>query len=237
MERAQHLKTKFPTSPPVVCVLTNSNTPSQTKQQILLITIIILFHVVGIIGLAIPGIRPLFLKLVPLHIVVMLAVIVGSHKLFSERFLFFFIIIFITGFVGEWLGVHKNWIFGDYHYGKTLGWSLFDIPLTIGVNWFLLVYSTSVLIQRLRVRSVFVRVITGAIILVLLDILIEPVAIKFDYWHWTNNIIPFSNYAGWCMVSALMLYIFELFHFKKQSIVGPVLLITQFLFFGLLHFL
>jgi len=227
-------KTSKGGSIPVVCVLTDSN-PTGARLQAILIAVIILFHVVGITGLSIPALRPLFLQLVPWHILAMLAVIVASHKSFSEGFLLFFLIIFITGFIGEWLGVHKNWVFGNYNYGKTLGLQLFDIPLTIGINWFLLVYSTGVLMQRLRVRSVFVRTIAGAIILVLLDMLIEPVAIKFDYWHWTNNMIPFNNYAGWFVVSVLMLYVFEQFRFKKQSIVGPVLLITQFVFFGLLQ--
>jgi len=208
---------------------------SSKREQTLLVVIIILFHVVGIIGLAVPVLRPLFLMIVPWHIVLMLVLIFISHKPMSEGFLLFALIIFVTGFAGEWIGVHKSWIFGDYAYGKTLGWQLFNIPLTIGINWFLLIYSTGVLMQRLRVRSIFARVAAGALILVSLDLLIEPVAIKFDYWHWMNNIIPFNNYAGWFIVSAIMLFVFEKFNFKKQGVVGPVLLITQFVFFGLLH--
>jgi putative membrane protein len=125
--------------------------------------------------------------------------------------------------------------FCDYNYGKTLGLKLFDIPLTIGVNWFLLIYSAGITMQRSRLKSVFFKVITGALILVLLDLLIEPVAIQFDYWHWDNNIIPFKNCLCWFLVSAAMLYVFERFNFKKQSIAAPVLLITQFLFFGILN--
>jgi len=209
---------------------------SSKKEQTILVSIIILFHLVGIIGLSIPSLRPLFLAIVPWHILLMLVLIVISHRPMSEGFLLFLLIIFITGFVGEWLGVHKNWVFGNYSYGKTLGLQLFDIPLTIGVNWFLLIYSSGVLMQRLRIRSPFMRLTAGAFILVLLDLLIEPVAIKFDYWHWANNSIPFNNYLGWFLVSALMLFIFEKFDFKKQGVVGPVLLITQFVFFGSLHF-
>jgi putative membrane protein len=199
------------------------------------ITIIILFHVVGLVGLSIPVSRALFLQIVPFHLLLMLAVFILSHHKFNSRFGIFILIIFWFGFIAEWIGVHKGWLFGNYTYGKTLGLKLFDIPLMIGVNWFLLVYAIGVTMQRIRLKSAFFRVITGAAVLVLLDLLIESVAIKFDYWQWNDGIIPLKNYICWFLISAGMLYVFELFSFKKQSIVAPVLLITEFVFFGVLN--
>ena len=199
------------------------------------IIIIILFHVVGLFGLSIPVTRPVFLQIVPFHLLLMLVVIVLSHHKLSSRFGVFILIIFWFGFIAEWVGVHKGWLFGNYAYGNTLGLKLFDIPLMIGVNWFLLVYAAGVTMQRSRLKSAFFRVITGAAVLVLLDLLIEHVAIKFDYWQWNDGVIPFKNYVCWFLVSAVMLYVFELFSFKKQSIVAPVLLITEFVFFGMLN--
>jgi putative membrane protein len=105
----------------------------------------------------------------------------------------------------------------------------------IGVNWFLLIYAAGVTMQRSRLKSAFFRIVTGTIVLVVLDVLIEPVAIKFDYWHWDNNIIPLKNYISWFFVSAAMLYVFELFNFKKQSLAAPALLATEFVFFGVLN--
>ena len=199
------------------------------------IIIIILFHVVGLFGLSIPVTRPVFLQIVPFHLLLMLVVIILSHHKLSSRFGIFILIIFWFGFIAEWVGVHKGWLFGNYAYGNTLGLKLFDIPLMIGVNWFLLVYAAGVTMQRSRLKSAFFRVITGAAVLVLLDLLIEHVAIKFDYWQWNDGVIPFKNYVCWFLVSAVMLYVFELFSFKKQSIVAPVLLITEFVFFGMLN--
>ena len=199
------------------------------------IIVIILFHVVGLAGLSIPVTRPVFLQIVPFHLLLMLVVIILSHHKLSSRFGIFILIIFWFGFIAEWIGVHKGWLFGNYAYGKTLGLKLFDIPLMIGVNWFLLVYAIGVTMQRIRLKSAFFRVITGATVLVLLDLIIEPVAIKFDYWQWNDSIIPLKNYACWFLVSAGMLYVFELFSFKKQSIAAPVLLITEFVFFGVLN--
>jgi len=199
------------------------------------IIIIVLFHVVGLAGLSIPATRTLFLQIVPFHLLLMLVVLVLSHAGFIKQLGAFFLLIFFTGYIAEWVGVHKQWLFGSYVYGRTLGLKLFDIPLTIGVNWFLLIYAAGVTMKRSRLKSVFFRVITGALLLVVLDLLIEPVAIKFDYWQWAGNSIPFKNYLCWFVLSAALLYVFEQFDFKKQSIAAPVLLVTQFVFFILLN--
>jgi putative membrane protein len=199
------------------------------------ISIIILFHVVGLAGFFVPAFTPFFLRLVPFHLLLMLAVIIINHHRPDENFLAFVALIFVSGIVAEWIGVHKHWIFGDYNYGRTLGTKVFDIPLTIGVNWFMLVYGAGVLMKRSRLKSMTARILTGAILLVLLDLLIEPVAIKFDYWSWVSIVPPIKNYLSWLGVSAVFLYVFEMFKFKQQSIVAPVLILVQFVFFGLLN--
>ncbi|MEB0261065.1 MULTISPECIES: carotenoid biosynthesis protein [unclassified Mucilaginibacter] len=199
------------------------------------IGIIILFHIVGLVGLSLPATKPLFLQIVPFHLLLMLGVIVFSHHKLNSSFGIFILLIFWLGFLAEWIGVNKGWLFGSYAYDTTLGVKLSGIPLMIGVNWFLLIYATGVAMQRSRLKSPFFRVITGAAVLVLLDLLIEPIAIKFDYWHWNSPRIPLENYICWFLVSMVMLYIFEQFRFKKQSIAAPALLVTEFVFFGLLN--
>ncbi|MFA6249558.1 MAG: carotenoid biosynthesis protein [Mucilaginibacter sp.] len=199
------------------------------------IIIIILFHVVGLVGLSVPVTRALFLQIVPFHLLLMLGVVTFGHHKLNSSFGIFMLIVFWLGFMAEWVGVHKGWLFGSYAYDETLGVKLSGIPLMIGVNWFLLIYATGVTLQRSRLRNTFFRIIAGAILLVLLDVLIEPVAIRFNYWHWNTGNIPLKNYVCWFLVSAIMLYIFELFNFKKQSIAALVLLITEFVFFGLLN--
>ncbi|MFD1257935.1 carotenoid biosynthesis protein [Mucilaginibacter terrae] len=199
------------------------------------VIIIILFHVVGLVGFFVPALTPLFLRLVPFHLLLMLAVIIANHYRFDEKFAGFVLLIFLGGIAAEWIGVHKHWIFGNYYYGQTLGTKVFDIPLMIGVNWFMLIYGTGVLMVRSRLKSMPARVISGAALLVLLDLLIEPVAINFDYWHWAESVVPLKNYLGWFALSALFLYVFELFKFKQQSIVAPILIMLQFAFFVLLQ--
>jgi len=205
---------------------------SANKQAV---SIILIFHAVGLVGLALPFTQSLFLHIVPFHLLLMLAVIVLNHKSIDTRFIFFFAAICISGFSAEWIGIHTQLLFGYYYYGSTLGFKLSGVPLIIGCNWFMLIYSVGVLLQCSRLKNFLLRAVIGALLLVLLDLLIEPVAIYFDYWDWSNSAIPLKNYSCWFGVSFLMLLLFEAFRFKQQSIVAIVFLLSQFVFFGLLN--
>lgn len=211
------------------------NLPGQTPKQAKLTELIVTFNFVGMIGFAIPATQHIFMALVPWHLLLMGIFIIISHTPFSKRFLLFFMLAYTLTFFAEWAGVHTNWFFGSYYYGHTMGLKLWDIPLIMGVTWFLLIYSAGVLMQRSRIQHVLLRVIIGSVILVLLDLLIEPVAMRFDYWHWAGGIVPVKNYWCWLVVSAVMLSAFEAFRLKKQSLVAPVLLLMQFVFFGVLN--
>ena len=211
--------------------------PGSANTERIAIAVIIIFHVAGLIGLCIPSVQPWFLAFVPWHLLVMLLVILLSHQSTDNKFTLYVIAVIVFGYLAEWAGVHRHWLFGDYQYGQTLGLKVSSVPLIIGVNWFLLTYSAGVLMQRSRLHSRLARIITGALLLVALDFVIEPVAIRLDYWHWANNSVPLLNYASWFIFAVAMLTVFELFRFKPQSRTAPVFLAVQFVFFVILYFM
>ncbi len=213
----------------------------RTERSAILIFMIILFHAVGLAGLSISFMQPLFLALVPFHLLLMLVLICFSHHEFDLKFVLFIVTTAILGYGVEWLGIHQHFVFGTYTYGDTLGIKLGGVPVIIGINWFLLTYASGVFAQRLFASSVLARIIFGAFIMTMSDVIIEPIAIRFDYWHWqtTGDFLtaPLINYIGWFVVSIIMLAIFETFAFKRQSRVAIALLFAQALFFILLYLL
>lgn len=213
----------------------------RADKTTILIFIIILFHAVGLAGFAIDTLQQFFLQIVPFHLLLMLAVVFLSHQDIDPKFVLFIIVVPLLAFAVEWVGVHEHVIFGDYIYGQTLGYKWNGVPLIIAVNWFLLVYSTGTLMQNVHLPGVIARVITGAFIMMVLDVFIEPSATRYDYWHWQTPgeylTAPISNYLSWFAVSAVTLGIFEAFRFKKQNAVGAVLLLAQFVFFILLYWI
>ena len=198
------------------------------------ILVVVLFHMVGLIGVLIPSLQQLFLLLVPFHLALMMLILTLTHQPLNSRFIVFAVMVITLGSIAEWTGIHTALLFGHYNYGNTLGYKLNGVPLIIGINWFLLIYSTGVIMQKSTIKSKWLRLLIGALILVILDLMIEPVAIRFNYWHWAGGVVPITNYISWFILSALLLLVFEQFNFTRQSRVAPALLVSQFVFFGVL---
>jgi putative membrane protein len=87
--------------------------------------------------------------------------------------------------------------------------------------------------KRLRVISI---ILDGATLALLLDLLIEPVAIKLGLWKWGGDgTVPFFNYLSWFFVSALLLTIFQFCNFNKLNKFAVNLLLIQAMFFLILR--
>jgi putative membrane protein len=193
---------------------------------------LLIIHTVGIIGLT-SSFKDLFLTLTPLNLLISVAFIYINQKEYNKSLLVASILIYLMGFIVELIGVKTGLLFGKYSYGNTLGLKLFNIPLIIGVNWLMLVFSVGCILNSANLSFV-VKSIIGAFMLVFLDFLIEPIAIKFDFWDWQNGIIPFKNYMAWFLFSFLFLMVFYKFQFNKNNSIAKLLYFVQILFFGVL---
>jgi bisanhydrobacterioruberin hydratase len=196
---------------------------------------IVLFHLVGLTGFLSPNLSKLFLIFVPFHLLLMLILLLINQKKFTKNFWFAVVFIFFAGIFVEIIGVATGMIFGIYTYGETLGYKIINVPIIIGVNWLILIVAIGAVLTKFMQLNNNFKSVFGALILTLMDVLIEPVAIKYDYWHWQNNLIPFQNYVGWFIVSFLFLKVYHQIDFNKSNKVAGLLLITQALFFIILN--
>ncbi len=206
-----------------------------SRDQLACSILIVLFHAVGLSGFLLPAFTELFKQLVPAHLLLMLVLMIISQQERSRFFAAFLIITYMAGFLIELAGIHTGLIFGRYSYGSTLGLKLAGVPLMIGVNWILVVYSAGMLLQRVAVWNKFAAVMAGAGLVSLLDWLIEPVAVRFDYWSWHSNGIPLQNYVAWFLFSCCLLWLFYRLPFNKNNPSGAVLFISQCMFFAILN--
>jgi putative membrane protein len=194
------------------------------------LALLMAMHIAGFIGLQHPVSRPIFEQLIAFNLVVTAAIVFYFHTDFSYRFIAFALVSFLAGYFVEVAGVHTGLIFGNYQYGEALGFKIWQVPLLIGLNWLVLVYCTGVISHKLPV-PVMVKIITGALLMVLLDYLIEPVAIKHDWWAWQGNKVPLQNYAGWFISALVLLAFFHILRFGKNNRMAPIVYTVQFLFF------
>ena len=114
----------------------------------------------------------------------------------------------IAAFVAELLGVYTGFPFGTYSYTDVLYPQLAGVPVPIACAWIILfAYVHRMLAGRIRSSRWFPFV--GAVWMVALDLLIDPLAAgPLGYWRWQHAGlycgIPVTNFLGWFLVSLVL---------------------------------
>ena len=176
--------------------------------------------------------KEFFLSSSPYVLTLTLFLLIVNNSI-NKKFLIRLFLIFSLGFTVEIIGVNFSIFFGEYRYGNNLGIKIFDVPIVIGFNWVLLIILTGNFAHKIFPKSIMLIVLNGSIMMILLDLLIEVSAPKLDYWEFTVNPVPLSNYLWWFIFSILFHFIYQSNN-KKEYIVSTNILIIHFLFFGLL---
>ncbi|WP_306639907.1 carotenoid biosynthesis protein [Sanyastnella coralliicola] len=205
--------------------------PKLTKAQIS-IGVMIILHVVGVCGLSSPW-REWFLPLTPLNLMVSGYFVMRHAKSPMKSILFY---VFVLAWGVECLGVHTQFPFGEYAYGSALGPQLFEVPILIGLLWLLLLMGSLHLASRVSGNKI-VKALISAALMTLLDFLIEPVAIEFNFWTWFGVEVPWNNYAGWFVTALILSFIAQIDKHFGNNKVAAVFFFIQVGFFGILNLL
>jgi uncharacterized membrane protein len=192
--------------------------------------VLVIFHAVGFWGLLFSGEPEKFQRLTPMNLLLTNVLLFAFHRRWNAAFVLFAVVVMLAGFFAEVVGVHTGLLFGDYAYGESLGIKLLEVPLLIGLNWLMLVYTTGHLVNITQFHWV-TKAIAAAILMVGLDFFMEPVAMEFDFWDWQGGYIPWSNYAGWLGLSVLLQLYFQKAAIFKQNQLAPYVFLVQVVFF------
>ena len=117
-----------------------------------------------------------------------------------------------------------------YEYGDNLGLQVFSVPLVIGLNWFILVFGTRGVVNYFFDKK-YLQIILSSILMVLLDFLIEPVAIEFGWWSWDIVSVPLQNYIMWFLISLIMQFVISRNNNEISKSISFSLLLSQIIFF------
>ncbi|MEL6649164.1 MAG: carotenoid biosynthesis protein [Bacteroidota bacterium] len=200
-----------------------------------------IFHLIGVVGLHLDlkpeilggqSVKDLFQSLVPLNLLLTLGLTLLFHKPWNQKIAIYLFIVFWVGYLVELIGVRTGAIFGEYTYGEALGPKVAGIPPMIGVNWVLLIYLTGNIAQS-WIRNLWLGAAVGAALMVGLDALIEPMAVRYDFWTWSQGDIPLLNFFGWFVISYLLHLGFYLIESKPDNPIAKGVYVIQILFFGI----
>jgi bisanhydrobacterioruberin hydratase len=196
--------------------------------------IYVIFFGVGATGLSFTYTRELFTSLMPFSLLLSMGLMFWMHDSWKSKHIIIFMLIALMGFFVEVAGVLTGVVFGEYSYGSALGFKILGTPPLIGLNWLMLIYAVYLMMNRLRLH-VILKIFLGATLMVVYDIIMEPVAINLDMWSWGGGDIPIQNYIAWFVISVIMLSIFYMARMKYVNKVASALFFIQMAFFLILN--
>ena len=139
----------------------------------------------------------------------------------------------------EYLSTHTGFPYGRYDYiANTHGTELYisNVPLFVPLTFGTVIWAGRALINKTNVRPATL-IVGGAVFAAAIDLVIDPMTLRGGTWFmgwlysyrssgpWFN--VPWSNYAGWILVGALILFVDTLFEAKTpkkvDAVRGPML--------------
>lgn len=198
--------------------------------------LVYLVFAVGTAGHIVNGLSGLMISITPYVLLVTGFYVLFFSGLFkSPEFMKWLAAAYLITLFLEIAGVRTGLIFGEYVYGRVLGFSVSGVPLIIGFNWIIVILGAFSVSRLISDKIIIVSLITG-IISVVFDLILEPAAIKLGYWNWLNNTVPVQNYTAWFLISAAAAFSLM----KLKIMIYPVLFIhylfAMTLFFIILNF-
>ncbi len=126
-------------------------------------------------------------------------------------------VVLAVAFAAEVVGVHTGFPFGDYDYGNGLGPELAGVPLVVPAAWGMTAYPALLVARRLTPRGGPLTALVGGWALASWDIFLDPQMVEEGYWQWANPDpalpgspdVPLTNYAGWLVVSVLLMAVLD----------------------------
>jgi len=207
--------------------------PNYSRAKWIRILFVIFFSL-GAAGLSYQYTRDLFIWLMPFSLLLSMGLMFWMHDKWKTKHIIIFLIIALMGFFVEVAGVLTGVVFGEYSYGSALGFKIMGTPPLIGLNWLMLIYAVYLIMNKLQLH-VILKILLGSSLMVVYDIIMEPVAINLDMWSWGGIDIPIQNYIAWFVISAVMLSIFYITKLKYRNKVAPSLFFVQMAFFLILN--
>lgn len=143
------------------------------------------------------------------------------------------------GLVAEAVGVATGFPFGPYAYTGTLGPELLGVPLVVPLAWVMMAWPALVVARTLARRGAAV-VLIAAFALTAWDVFLDPQMVAAGHWFWFDPEpglplipgVPLTNYAGWLLVSVVMLGVLHAALPREDAPSGPAATLYLWVYFS-----
>ena len=177
------------------------------------LALLIGLYVLSLFGLRFHETQEIFIRLIPLNLTFTAGVLLYYQKHWNLRIIVFCLSVFLVTLIIAAVGLHTGKIFGSFRYGRALGPKVMDVPVVMGFIWLILVYCTGLMVKNLNFHYLLKAGIAAAM-MVMFDVILEPVAMKLGMWGWQNKRVPVINYVAWFFISYVA--VLTLLHLKAK---------------------
>ncbi len=119
---------------------------------------------------------------------------------------------FLLGLAAEWTGTRTGFPFGAYRYTGLLRPSIGTVPLAVPLAWAAMGLP-GYAVGCAAARGPAGRIAAGAVALTAWDLFLDPQMLRNGFWQWAHpgpyQGVPLSNFAGWLLVSAILMAVFD----------------------------
>lgn len=116
--------------------------------------------------------------------------------------------VFGVSLAFESIGVATGVVYGPYHYTDKLGPKFLNlVPYLIAVAWFMMMYPSYVIADRLvgdklaGWKRFLLLAVVGGLIMTAWDVVMDPLMVRGGHWVWEINGgyfgVPLQNFWGW----------------------------------------
>jgi putative membrane protein len=156
-----------------------------------------------------------------------------AHALMSlgrARALLLLGLTFVVSLAFETAGVLTGLVYGPYHYTDMLGPRFLGlVPLLIPAAWFMMVYPSQVIAERLiggkiaggAARAAAVAAL-AAVVMTSWDLLMDPMMVAMGAWVWESPGayfgIPLHNYAGWLVTTLAVFGLYRWLESRRPAV-------------------
>jgi putative membrane protein len=193
----------------------------------------LIFYFVGLLLFSFEASRSWFFLITPLSLLLVTALMLCFHRGFRPKTILAFALVFVISFLVEFAGVNTGKLFGNYMYLSALGPKIGNVPLLIGVNWILLVYSSNSIMTYFTHHPVL-KIAGAAGLMVLYDIVLEMAAPVMQMWSFHGSFPPLKNFLVWLVLALFFHGLFYIMKVETKNRPARWLFLIQFVFFLLI---
>lgn len=168
------------------------------------------------------------------YISIVLSLVLHIIWTFSvSKWIFFICLTFFIWLIAEIIWVNYWSVFWEYFYWDKMVWTtIYWVPIFIPFFWILFIYTwysiSSLFIRwswlkKNSIRTLLFLILLDILIVVSIDLFMDPIMVKNWYWHWVGGWsyfgVPIKNFIWWALVVLLSTWTFRTYEFiaKKSN--------------------